>query len=145
MARPQVKIDEAELERLCALQCTDEEIAAWFDVSTKTIERRRKVPVYGEVMDRGKAKGRVSLRRNLWKLANAGNPAANIFLAKNLLGYRDAFINEHSGLSGMPIQIAARPDLTQLSDEELRQLRSIALKTFPAGGDQCGIGGAQPG
>ena len=34
-------------------------------------------------------KGRVSLRRNLWKLANNGNVAACIFLAKNLLGYRD--------------------------------------------------------
>jgi hypothetical protein len=72
----------------------------------------------------------VSLRRSLWKLANAG-PAANIFLAKNLLGYRDFLNTEHSGPAGGPIQIAARPDFAQLSDEELRQLRTIALKTIP--------------
>lgn len=30
-------IDLGELERLCAIQCTDEEIAAWFNVSTRTI------------------------------------------------------------------------------------------------------------
>jgi hypothetical protein len=39
MARPQAKIDPIELEKLCAMQCTDEEIAAFFGVSTKTIER----------------------------------------------------------------------------------------------------------
>ena len=41
MARPKAKIDLAELEKLCAMQCTDEEIAAFFGVSTKTVERRR--------------------------------------------------------------------------------------------------------
>jgi hypothetical protein len=83
------------------------------------------------VMERGKAKGRVSLRRSLWKLAQAGNPAANIFLSKNLLGYRDFLNTEHSGPAGGPIQIAARPDFRKLSDEELRQLRAIAVKSTP--------------
>ena len=127
------KIDMAELERLSAMQCTDEEIAAWFNVSTRTIERRRKVVAFNDVMDRGKAKGRVSLRRSLWKIANAGNPAANIFLSKNLLGYRDFLNTEHSGPAGGPIRIEARPDFSQLSDEELRQLRAIADKTLPPG------------
>ncbi len=120
-----------ELEKLCAMQCTDEEIAAWFNVSTRTIERRRKVTGFNKVMERGKAKGRVSLRRSLWRIANAGNPAANIFLSKNLLGYRDFLNAEHSGPAGGPIRIAARPDFTQLSDEELRQLRAIAVKAIP--------------
>jgi hypothetical protein len=42
--RKPVHIDLVELEKLCALQCTDEEIADWFDVSTRTIESRRKQP-----------------------------------------------------------------------------------------------------
>ncbi len=86
MARPEAKIDLVELEKLCTLQCTDEEIAAFFGVSTRTIERRRRVQKYADVMDRAKAKGRVSVRRHLFRLANAGNIAAAIFLAKNLLG-----------------------------------------------------------
>ena len=61
--RPEAGIDMEELEKLCAMQCTDEEIAAWFAVSIRTIERRRKVAEFNDVMDRGKAKGRVSLRR----------------------------------------------------------------------------------
>jgi hypothetical protein len=133
MARPETKIDLVELEKLCSMQCTDEEIAAFFGVSTKTVERRRKVERFREIMDNAKAKGRISVRRSLFRLASNGNIAAAIFLAKNLLGYRDVVNNEHSGPAGGPIQIAARPNLSQLTDEELRQLRDIADKTLPAG------------
>ena len=135
MARPEAKIDLAELEKLAGMQCTDEEIAAFFGVSVKTIERRREVPKFRELMDQARAKGRVSVRRNLFKLANAGNIAAAIFLAKNLLGYKDVVNTEHTGLAGGPIQIAAKPDLSGLSDEELKQLRAIVEKTLPAGRD----------
>ena len=95
-----------ELERLCTIQCTDEEIAAFLRVSTRTIERRRKVQSFREAMERGKAKGRVSLRRNLFHLALNGNLGANIFLAKNLLGYKDVVSNEHSGPEGGPIEMS---------------------------------------
>ena len=43
MARPKVKIDIGELEKLCGLQCTNDEIAAFFGISSRTIERRRRV------------------------------------------------------------------------------------------------------
>ncbi len=106
MARPKVKIDLAELGKLCAMQCTDEEVAAFLDISTRTIERRRNVASFREIMDRGRAKGRVSVRRALFRLAAAGNIAASIFLAKNLLGYKDYFRNEHSGPDGAPLKIS---------------------------------------
>ena len=111
MARPEAKIDLVELEKLCKMQCTDEEIAAFFGVNKRTIERRRKVAKFREIMDRAKAKGRVSVRRHLFRLGSNGNVAAAIFLAKNLLGYRDVVNTEHTGLAGGPIQIAAKPDL----------------------------------
>jgi hypothetical protein len=106
MPRPKSEIDLEELEKLCAMQCTDEEIAAFLGVSTRTIERRRKVPGFREVMERGKAKGRVSVRRNLFRLATNGNLGANIFLAKNLLGYKDVVSNEHTGPEGGPIEMS---------------------------------------
>ena len=132
MGRPRVRIDPAELEKLYGLQCTDEEVAAFLGVSTRTLARRKQVKKYAEVVDRAKAKGRVSVRRSLFRLAAAGNIAAAIFLAKNLLGYKDIVSNEHSGPDGSPIQLANKPDLSQLSDEELRQLRALAQKTIPA-------------
>jgi hypothetical protein len=127
VARPKAKIDMAELEKLCGMQCTDEEIAAWFNVSTRTIERLRKNAKSCEVMDQAKAKGRVSVRRSLFRLAAAGNIAAAIFLAKNVLGYRDVMRNEQTGADGGPIAIAPQLDMSQLSDEEVAQLE-IYLK-----------------
>jgi hypothetical protein len=128
-----VKIDTAEMEKLCALQCTDEEIASFFGVSVRTIERRRRKPVFAEAMARGRARGRLSLRRSLWGLAAKGNPAANIFLAKNLLGYRDVLSNEHSGPDGGPIAIDSRPDFSKLSNEELEQLQKLDEKVHSRG------------
>jgi hypothetical protein len=106
MPRPKSEIDLDELEKLCAMQCTDQEIASILGVSTRTIERRRKVQSFGEAMERGKAKGRASVRRNLFRLAASGNLGANIFLAKNLLGYKDVVSNEHSGPEGGPIEMS---------------------------------------
>lgn len=133
MARPAVKIDVGELEKLASLQCTDYEIAAFLGVSTRTLQRRLKIAKFSEVVENARAKGRVSVRRMLFRLANNGNVAAAIFLAKNLLGYRDVVNTEHTGLDGGPIQIATKPDLSQLTDEELKQLRAIADKTKPRG------------
>src|SRR3984885_10364135 len=128
MPRPKAKIDMAELEKLYGMQCTDEEVAAFFGVSTRTIERRRQIKHFQEAKERAKAKGRVSVRRNLFRLASSGKVAASIFLAKNLLGYRDVLSNEHSGPDGGPIPIDSRPDLSQLSDEELQQLQALMDK-----------------
>jgi hypothetical protein len=130
MARPKVKIDLTEVEKLYGMQCTDEEVAAFISVSTRTIERRRQNPQFNEMAERAKAKGRISVRRSLFRLAAAGNIAAAIFLSKNLLGYRDVVNNEHSGPGGGPIQVAGRPDLSQLTDDEIQQLRLIADKTL---------------
>ena len=91
------KIDMAELERLSAMQCTDEEIAAWFKVTTRTIERRRKNRVFAEVMDRGKAKGRISVRRMQMKLLEAGNATMGVWLGKNVLGQTDEVRHQING------------------------------------------------
>ena len=130
--RKPVEIDVIELEKLCSLQCTDIEIAAWFNVSVRTIESRRKNPKFAEAMERGKARGRISVRRAQMRLLEAGNATMGIWLGKQLLGQKDIVSNEHTGSSGGPIQFAVKPDLTQLSDEELRQLREIAVKTLAA-------------
>jgi hypothetical protein len=123
-----VHIDLEQVEKLCGLQCTDDELASFFGVSARTIERRKNQPAFAEAVARGKAKGRLSLRRYLWGLAAKGNPAANIFLAKNLLGYKDYFANELSGPDGGAIQIGPAPEMADYTDEELKQLRALLNK-----------------
>src|SRR3979411_342121 len=91
------EIDLVELERLSAMQCTDEEIAAWFGVTTRTIESRRKDPAFNEVMERGKAKGRISVRRAQLKLLEAGNATMGVWLGKNILRQVDEVRHELTG------------------------------------------------
>jgi hypothetical protein len=126
--RKSARIDLAELEKLCALQCTDEDLAAFFGVKVRTIERRRQKPGFAAAMESGRAKGRLSVRRSLFSQANNGNTAASIFLAKNLLGYRDVRSNQHSGPDGGPIAIQSGLDLTRLSPEDFEQLQSLVDK-----------------
>src|SRR5437879_9757678 len=97
------KIDLAELEKLCALQCTDEELAAWFNVDVRTIERRRKVRSFREAMERGKAKGRISVRRMQMKLLEQGNATMGVWLGKNILGQVDEIRHEING--GMQVYV----------------------------------------
>lgn len=104
--RKPVRIDLEELEKLCALQCTDQEIAGFFEVNVRTIERRKKYPKFAAAMERGRSRGRISLRRYLWKLAAGDSAAAAIFLAKNVLGLKDTSSHELSGSDGGAIQLS---------------------------------------
>ena len=130
--RKRIDILPDELERLASLQCTEEEIAAFFNVSVRTIQRRMKQPAFADTVARGRAKGRLSLRRNLFAQAAKGQIAAIIFLSKNILGYRDVVANEHSGPGGQPIQISEELDLSKVSREELKQIAAILSKAGPA-------------
>jgi hypothetical protein len=131
VGRKPVQIDLIELEKLCSLQCTHEELADWFGVSTRTIETRRKRPEFAEAMQRGRSKGRISVRRAQMKMLENGNSTMAVWLGKQMLGQRDAITTEHVGAGGGPIQVATKPDLSRLTDEELQQLRSLAGKTQP--------------
>jgi len=82
-------IDLLELEKLCALQCSDEELAFWSGVTPRTIERRRRMPVFREAMERGKVKGRISIRRAQLRMLEQGNSTMGIWLGKQYLGQRD--------------------------------------------------------
>ena len=102
------EIDLIELEKLCMLHCSDKELADWFGVTTRTIERRRREPEFAAVMERGKSKGKISLRRSQMKLVEAGNPALNIWMGKQLLGQRDQVGVAISGPDPAQIDAAVR-------------------------------------
>ena len=92
MPRPKgsgIAIDLNELEKLCALQCTQVEIAAFFNVSVPTIERRARESKFREAMERGYAKGRISVRRKQMQLLEAGSNTMAVWLGKQLLGQKD--------------------------------------------------------
>ena len=124
------KIDLPELEKLCALQCTDREIAGWFGVSTRTVERKRKVRKFADVMERGKAKGRISVRRMQMRLLEKGNATMGIWLGKQLLAQKDQVETKHTGISE-PVGAQPKLNLSALSHQELEQLETLLEKCSP--------------
>ena len=91
MARPRKELDQDQFEKLCQLQCTEEEIANWFDMCRDTLITRIS-ELYGEsfstVFKKHSDEGRMSLRRYQWKMAEK-NVAMAIFLGKQYLGQKD--------------------------------------------------------
>lgn len=90
--RPKIEIDFAEVDKLCQIQCTGEEIASFFEVSYDTLERRCKEKFkvsFAEYIKEKSAKGKSSLRRLQWKAAMNGNVTMLIWLGKQYLGQAD--------------------------------------------------------
>lgn len=82
---PKAKIDKVQVFRLASIACTTEEIAAFFEVSQRTIERRCKAE-----MDRGRKIAKMSLRRKQFdKAVKDGNVTMLIWLGKQMLGQKD--------------------------------------------------------
>ena len=96
--RPRKEIDKKEFEKLCALQCTQEEIAGFFECDTDTIQnwcKREYKKGFSEIFGQKRGIGAISLRRKQWKLADH-SAAMAIFLGKNYLGQRDKFEFENN-------------------------------------------------
>ena len=87
--RPRKELNKAQLSSLAAIGCTQREIAQYFGVSEKTVERRLEEEAYRQAFDRGEGEFKVSLRRLMVRRAQEGNTAMLIFLAKNVLGMAD--------------------------------------------------------
>lgn len=93
MARPRKEIDKEQFEKLCAIQCTEEEILGWFDITDKTLCswcKREYGAGFSEIYAKKREKGKISLRRSQFKLAEK-SAAMAIFLGKNYLGQKDNF------------------------------------------------------
>ena len=89
--RPRVDIKEKEFDSLCAMQCTEEEIAAFYGCTIDTINnwcKRTFGQTFSEIYPQKRALGKASLRRAGFKMAQSV-PSVHIFYAKNFLGMTD--------------------------------------------------------
>lgn len=92
MGRPKIEIEEEAFIKLCGIQCTLYEIAAWFSCSEDTIQRwclRNFEETFAVVYKRYSSAGRSSLRRWLWHSAESGNTTMQIWLSKQHLDMKD--------------------------------------------------------
>ena len=92
MARPRIKLDWEQFDKLCNLLCTQQEIADFFgcspDTISRAIEREFKVG-YAEYYKRVTVHAKVSLRRIQWKHAEK-SVAMAIWLGKQYLKQSDS-------------------------------------------------------
>lgn len=89
------QLDAFAFEQLCGIQCTKSEIASFFMVSEPTVDswcERRYNMGFKECFERFSGKGKVSLRRNQFKMSET-NPTMAIWLGKQYLGQRDCYDN----------------------------------------------------
>lgn len=92
MGRPRKEVNWEEFDKLCAIQCTEEEIAAWYDMTIDTLNARCKEEygqTFSEVYAQKRQKGFSSLRRNQFKRATGGSDTMLIWLGKQYLGQKD--------------------------------------------------------
>ncbi len=127
--------DEATLKQLRGLgqiQATVREGAAFFGVALQTFEDFLDLPGVREAFEQGKGKGKISLRRQQFQLAEK-NAAMAIWLGKQYLEQHDR--HEFTGKDGGPIQYA---DLSAVSDDDLRRLNEVLRGTLLASGSGAG-------
>ena len=95
MGRPRKEIDKSTFEKLCMIQCTEEEIADVIECSVDTINRwckRTYKKTFAEIYKKYSASGKKSLRRMQFALAEK-SPAMAIWLGKQYLGQTDRVEN----------------------------------------------------
>jgi hypothetical protein len=93
--RPLKQIDNTDFEKLCGIQCTLPEIAAFFECDEDTINawcKRTYGNTFSVVYKIYSGKGKISLRRTQFKLAEKNQTMA-IWLGKQYLGQTDKIEN----------------------------------------------------
>jgi hypothetical protein len=84
MARPKLKIDDEQVRKLAAINCTNVEMASVLGCDVRTLERR-----FAATIKDGRAHGVMSLKRKQYEVAMNGNIAMLIWLGKQLMGQTD--------------------------------------------------------
>jgi hypothetical protein len=110
MARKPVPVDPEELEKLAAMHCTQEEVAAWFSkpgatLTHQAVSKKLKQEPYRTIWETGWAKGNISLRRKQMQAAENGDRTMLVWLGKQWLGQTDTQRTEHTGRDGGPIEV----------------------------------------
>ena len=124
MARPKIKIDFDMVKKLCAIQCTGQEIADVLDVSYDTFERRV-IEVYqisfADYIKKHSANGKMSLRRKQHEVAMNGNTTMLVWLGKQYLGQTDKQIVDNTSSDGSmtPKKPMTASEFTQIAKDLL--------------------------
>ena len=89
VGRPKIEIDEELLYKLATIHCTMKEMVDIIGVSEDTLKRN-----FAGIIDKGKADGKMRLRRKQVEVAMSGNHTMLIWLGKQMLGQSESPMSE---------------------------------------------------
>lgn len=129
--RPQKPIDWDQVDKLCRMFCTGDEIAGFLGISYDTLYHRVKAEkgmTFSEYFKRHSGVGKIALRRKQFEIATSGNVSMLIWLGKQYLNQAEK--QELSGRDGEAIKIEnnEKLDLSRLSIDELEHLEELLAK-----------------
>ncbi len=87
--RPRKQVDTDLLYKLANIHCTMKEMVDIIGVSEDTLKRR-----YAGIINKGKAEGKMRLRRKQIEVAMQGNAVMLIWLGKQMLSQSDSPIQD---------------------------------------------------
>jgi DNA-binding CsgD family transcriptional regulator len=87
--RPKAKIDVEMIEKLAKIHCTPREMGYIMGVDHRTIIKH-----HGDVIERGKANGRLAIRRKQIEVALSGDKTLLIWLGKVLLNQSETQMHD---------------------------------------------------
>jgi len=122
--RKPIPIDWDVVQKMLEHQCTSEEIADYLGISKPTLLARDE---YLNCFKKALARGRVSLRRLQWTLAERGDRTMLIWLGKQYLGQSDQLDQRLSGPGGGPVRVQTA-NLSVLTTAELETLSKLLEK-----------------
>jgi hypothetical protein len=108
VGRPKIELDRDQIFKLARLHCTIKEIADFFDVDRDTISDN-----YSAEIKKGRADGRIRLRKKQFDLAMSGNVSMCIWLGKQVLDQNEKHINEDD----MPQPLIIEENATIIEDK----------------------------
>lgn len=87
--RPEVKLDVEMIEKLATIHCTPKEMGYIMGVDHRTIMKH-----HGDLVERGRANGKLAIRRKQIEVALSGDKTLLIWLGKVLLGQSETQLHD---------------------------------------------------
>lgn len=118
--RPKIAINWEDVDKLCGLACTRDEISAFIGVSNDTLERaiKRKFKLtFAAYYEQKSALGNVSLRRKQFEAAQNGDRTMLIWLGKQRLGQSEKMTSVSTTTAEVRIQEIDRDSIRKANEE----------------------------
>ena len=125
--RPFLTINERGkkmIETLAGYMCTDEEIAHALDVTVDTLTNKRNRATFSECKNKGMDRGKVSLRRTQFRLAER-NASMAIWLGRNILGQTDGLSQQEREAEEGRARASAMKEFAELSSPTKQEIEGL--------------------